>query len=162
MKSKFIIPAISLILIIVAVLSAFVAVKLEKGKDVQLTDQDVKMSNIVVNNNKLRLTITSADSLGMKITGNSYTFEDGKLKFKLFGKKDLKIGKPLTENQVMTLVIEAPAEIKEVYFVYMDDKGKEKESLKSYSKGEIWFLNKLYLNFGLKESSAEIFCGWFF
>lgn len=137
MKNKFIIPAISLILVLIALLVAFVVVKHEKTKDIQLTESDVSMSDFVVENNKLRLTITSANSLGMKITGNSYTFEDGKLKFKLFGKKDLKIGEPLKENQVMTLVIEAPAKIKEVYFTYLDDKGKEKESLKAFSEGKV-------------------------
>ncbi len=137
MKKKCIVPIISVVLVIIAVASAFVAVMVTKNKEIRLSESDVSLSDIIVDGNKLSITITSADSLGMLITGNTYSYEDGKLKFKLFGKKSLKIGEPLKENQVLTLVINAPDKIKEVYFMYLNDKGEEKESIKAFTEGKI-------------------------
>ncbi len=136
MKSKFAIPAISLILIIITVVSAVVAVKLEKNRDIRLDDGDVSFSNITVDGEKVKITITAANALGFKITGNSYVYDDGVLKFMLYGKKDLSIGEPLTQNQVIDLVITAPGDIKEIYFSYLDSKGEEKESKKSFVRGK--------------------------
>ncbi len=137
MKNKIVIPIISIALVLIAVVSAFVSVKIAKNKEVCLSETDISFSGITVDGNKMKVTITSANSLGMKITNNSYSYEDGTLKFKVYGKKDLEIGKPLAENQVVTLVITAPSDIKEIYFVYLDDKDNEKESLKSFQRGTI-------------------------
>ena len=137
MKTKFAIPIISIALVIIAIISAVVAVNLEKNKKICLDETDVTLSNIIVDGNKMKVTITSANSLGMKITDNTYVYEDGKLKFKLYGSKSLEIGKPLTENQVVTLIIEAPANIEEVYFMKLDSKGEEVETEKSFEKGRI-------------------------
>ena len=135
MKNKFMIPAVCVILVIIALASAFVAVQIEKNKKVRLDESDVTLSDITVNGKKVKITITSANSLGMKITDNTYTFENGKLKFKLYGSKNLEIGKPLTENQVVTLIITAPGDIEEVYFQTLNDKGEEKENSKSFVRG---------------------------
>ena len=135
MKNKFMIPAVCVILVIIALASAFVAVQIEKNKKVRLDGSDVTLSDITVNGKKVKITITSANSLGMKITDNTYTFENGKLKFKLYGSKNLEIGKPLTENQVVTLIITAPGDIEEVYFQTLNDKGEEKETLKNFVRG---------------------------
>jgi len=136
MKSKFVVPIISFILIIITVVSAFVAVSVEKNKEIRLDESDVSFSNITVDGKKVKITITAANSLGFKITGNSYVFENGVLKFKLFGKKDLTIGEPLTKNQVIDLVITAPGDIEEIFFSYIDSKGEEKETKKSYVRGK--------------------------
>lgn len=137
MKNRFIVPIISVCLVVVAVLSAFIAVQVAKNKEVRLDEADVTLNNITVDGNKMSVTISSANSLGMKITNNTYKFEDGVLKFKLYGKKDLKIGEPLGENQVINLVITAPGDIKEIYFQYLSDDGEEKESLKAFTRGNI-------------------------
>jgi hypothetical protein len=136
MKNKFIVPAISVVLVVVAVLSAFLLMNYEKNKKVRLDESDVFMKDFIVDGNKLSVTLTSANSLGMKISGNSYVYEDGALKFRLYGNKNLTIGEPLTQNQVLDLVITAPGDIKEVYFLYLDSKGEEKESKKSFVRGK--------------------------
>ena len=58
------------------------------------------------------------------------------MKFRLYGNKNLTIGEPLTQNQVLDLVITAPGDITEVYFLYLDSKGEEKESKKSFVRGK--------------------------
>ncbi len=137
MKNKIAIPIISIVLVIIAVLSALLAVNLEKNKKIRLDETDVTLSDIIVDGNKMKVTITSANSLGMKITDNSYVYENGTLKFKLYGSKNLEIGKPLTENQVVTLVIEAPGFIEKVCFLKLDAKGEEVEAEKSFQMGRI-------------------------
>lgn len=137
MKNKIAIPIISIVLVVIAVLSAVLAVNLEKNKKVRLSEIDVTLSDIIVDGNKMKVTITASNSLGMKITDNTYVYENGVLKFKLYGSKDLEIGKPLTENQVVTLVIEAPGTIEKVCFMKLDSKGEEVESEKRFSMGKI-------------------------
>ena len=137
MKNKFIVPAISVVLVVVAVLSAFLLMNYEKNKKVRLDESDVFMKDFIVDGNKLSVTLTSANSLGMKISGNSYVYEDGTLTFRLYGSKNLKIGEPLTENQVVTLVIEAPGDIEKVCFQYQDSKGEEKETTKNFVRGTL-------------------------
>ncbi len=137
MKNKIIIPIISIALIILTVVCGVVSVTLAKNKEIRLDESDVSMKDIIVDGNKMKVTITSSNSLGMKITGNTYTFENGTLKFKLYGKRDVKLGEPLKENQVITLVIEAPGDIEEIYFQYLNDKKEETDSLKSFSRGTI-------------------------
>ena len=137
MKNKIAVLIISVVLVVIAVLSAVLAVNLEKNKKIRLDETDVTLSDIIVDGNKMKVTITSANSLGMKITDNSYVYENGVLKFKLYGSKSLEIGKPLTENQVVTLVIEAPGYIEKVCFLKLDAKGEEVEAEKSFSMGDI-------------------------
>lgn len=137
MKNKFIVPIISVLLVAVAVLSAFFAVNHEKNKRIRLDEGDVSFKDIIVDGNKLSVTITSANSLGMKISGNSYVYEDGTLTFRLYGSKDLTIGEPLTKNQVITLVIEAEGDIEKVCFQYQDSKGEEKETTKTFVRGSL-------------------------
>lgn len=137
MKNKFIVPIISVLLVVIAVLSAFFAVNFEKNKQIRLDEGDVSFKDIIVDGNKMSVTITSANSLGMKISGNSYIYEDGTLTFRLYGSKDLTIGEPLTKNQVVTLVIEAEGDIEKVCFQYQDSKGEEKETTKTFVRGSL-------------------------
>jgi type II secretory pathway pseudopilin PulG len=136
MKNKFMIPVISVILVIIAIASAIISIYVAKHKEIQLDETDLTLSDITVNGDQMKVTITAANSLGMRITNNTYTYENGKLKFKLYGSKQLEIGKPLTDNQVVSLVITAPGDIEEVYFVTVNDKGEEKEHSKSFKRGK--------------------------
>ena len=137
MKSKFAVPIISAVLIIVTVISAFLSVSITKNKKVMLSDSDVNFSNIIVDGKSVKITVSTSNSLGMKITGNSYTFENGVLNFKLYGSKNLTIGKPMMENHIVDLVIDAPNNITKINFVYLDSKGEEKTAEKTFKRGEL-------------------------
>jgi hypothetical protein len=137
MKSKISIGLISLGLIMVAVLTAFAFVTFEKNKSVQLDETDITLSELIVDGNKMKVKIESANSLGMVISDNTYTYNNGVLKFKIFGSKNLPLGEPLKTNEVKVLKIQAPGDIEKIYFVTVDEDGKEKETLKSFSRGSI-------------------------
>jgi hypothetical protein len=95
-------------------------------------------SNIIVDGKRVKITVSTANSLGMKITGNSYTFANGVLNFKLYGSKKLEIGKPMMENHIVDLVIDAPGNITKINFVYLDSKGEETKSEKSFKRGTLY------------------------
>ena len=92
MKSKFAVPIISLILVAVAVASAFAFVTYEKTQKIRLNKGEVSFSDIIVDGNKMIITIKAVEPSGMKIVNTSFVFEDGVLKFKAFGNKNVKIG----------------------------------------------------------------------
>ncbi len=135
MKSKLFVPIVSVILVLLSVLLAVGAVSLEKNKEVRLDQTDVSFSDFTVTGKKMDVTITSANSLGIKISGNSYTYENGVLKFKLYGSKDLNVGEPLKTNQVLNFSITADGEIREIYFLTVNDDGEEVENKKSFVRG---------------------------
>ena len=85
----------------------------------------------------MRVKIESANSLGMVISDNTYTYNNGVLKFKIFGSKKISLGEPLKTNEVKVLKIQTPGDIEKIYFVTVDEDGKEKEILKSFSRGSI-------------------------
>lgn len=137
MKSRFAVPIISLILVLLVVVSAFVAVSLEKKQDVRLTKKDVTFSDIVVDGKEMLITIKAANSSGIQIKNTTFVCEDGVLKFKVFGNKNVEIGEDDGKVHSATLSMTAQTDIKEIKFLSINDKGEEEEISQSFKRGAI-------------------------
>ena len=137
MKSKFAVPVISLALVLIAVLTAFAFVSHAKTEKIRMNKGEVSFSNIVVDGNKMMVTIKAVKPSGMKILNTSYDFEDGVLKFKVFANKDVEIGEDDGMVHSVTVTMEAKGDIEEIKFLSVNDKGEEEEVNQTFKRGDL-------------------------